>query len=62
PVGRAARAEGSSDAETPHPPGVRHVGTSPGLGDAPRWRSSLLDQRGQDPAMSAYLVLDFLLV
>ncbi|MBM7509217.1 hypothetical protein JOE61_003031 [Nocardioides salarius] len=44
-VGRAARAEGSSDAETPLPPGVRRVGTSPGLGDAPRWRSSLLDQR-----------------
>ncbi len=71
---RAARAEGSSDAETPQPPGVRHVGTSPGLGDAPRWRSSLLDQRGsstrrlpssregQDPAMSAHLVLDPLLV
>ena len=44
-VGRAARAEGSSDAETQRAHGVRRAGTSPGLGDVPRWRSSLLDQR-----------------
>ncbi|MBM7510385.1 hypothetical protein JOE61_004199 [Nocardioides salarius] len=44
-VGRAARAEGSSDAETQRAHGVRRPRHSPGLGDAPRWRSSLLDQR-----------------
>ena len=44
-VGRAARAEGSSDAETPQVHGVRRPRRPPGLGDVPRWRSSLLDQR-----------------